>query len=61
VNGTVTEQPLQLKAIERGKQIDPQLQADDVVFIPFSMVKNIALGATSILASASSAAVYAAH
>jgi polysaccharide export outer membrane protein len=61
VNGEVTEQPLELKAIERGKQPDPQLEADDVIFVPFSMLKNIALGATSILASASSAAVYVAH
>ncbi len=61
VNGAVTEQPLELKAIERGKRSDPQLEADDIVFIPFSMAKNVALGATSILASASSAAVYVAH
>ncbi len=61
VNGTVTEQPLALKAIERGKESDPQLEADDIVFIPFSMAKNIALGSNSILASASSAAVYVAH
>ena len=61
VNGSVTEQPLELKAIERGKQADPQLEADDIVFIPFSLAKNVALGATSILASASSAAIYAVH
>jgi polysaccharide export outer membrane protein len=61
VNGTITDQPLALKAIERGKLSDVQLEADDIVFIPFSMYKNIALGATSILASASSAAVYATH
>ncbi|HEY0784759.1 MAG TPA: polysaccharide biosynthesis/export family protein [Acidobacteriaceae bacterium] len=61
VNGRVTEQPLALKAIERGQRADPQLEADDIVFIPFSMVKNVALGATSILASASSAAIYAVH
>jgi polysaccharide export outer membrane protein len=61
VSGTVIEQLLALPAIERGKQPDLELQADDVVYIPFSMVKNVALGATSILASASSAAVYVAH
>ncbi len=61
INGVVTEQPLALKAIERGRQTDPQLEADDIVFIPFSIFKNVALGATTILASASSAAVYAAH
>jgi polysaccharide export outer membrane protein len=56
-----TETPLQLKNIERGKQADPELQADDIVFVPFSLAKNIALGATSIFASASSAVIYAAH
>ena len=59
-NGLV-EMPLQLREIERGKAADPQLEADDVVFIPFSMAKNIALGASSIFASASSAVIYAAH
>ncbi len=60
-NGGFVEVPLQLKDIERGKAADPQLEADDVVFVPFSMAKNIALGATSIFASASSAVIYAAH
>jgi len=61
VNGVVSEQPLELKAIERGEQPDRQLQADDIVFVPFSLLRNVAVGATSIVASASSAAVYAAH
>jgi polysaccharide export outer membrane protein len=61
VNGVVVERPLELKAIERGQRSDPQLEADDIVFIPFSLLKNVALGATTIVASASSAAVYAAH
>ena len=61
VNGTVTEQPLALRAIERGKQPDVQLEADDIIYVPFSLAKNIALGANSIVASASSAAVYAVH
>ena len=59
--GGFVEVPLPLKDIERGKAADPQLEADDVVFVPFSMAKNIALGATSIVASASSAVIYAAH
>lgn len=58
VNGTVTEQKLPLRQMELGKKPDMQLQADDVIYVPFSMAKNVALGATSIVASASSAAVY---
>jgi len=61
VNGVVSEQPLELKAIERGEQPDRELEADDIIFVPFSLLRNVAVGATSIVASASSAAVYAAH
>ena len=57
----IVEQPLPLRSIERGKAADPELEADDIVFIPFSMARNIAIGATSIVASASSAVIYAAH
>ena len=59
VNGNVMEQKLPLKEMEQGKKPDMQLQANDVIYVPFSMAKNVALGATSIVASASSAAVYA--
>jgi polysaccharide biosynthesis/export protein len=59
VNGVMEEQPLPLAAIERGKKPDLELQADDIVYVPFSLAKNVALGASSIVASASSAAVYA--
>ncbi len=60
-NGVATELPLPLKAIQRGKLPDPQLRNDDVVYIPFSLGKNLALGASSIAASASSALIYAAY
>lgn len=60
VHGQPTEIPLRLKAIESGKLPDLPLQNDDIVYIPFSFGKNLALGAPSIAASASSALVYAA-
>ena len=60
-NGVTTEQTLHLKAMEHGKQPDLALQNDDIVYIPFSFTKNLALGASSIAASASSAIVYAAY
>ena len=60
-NGVTTELPLHLKAMEHGKQPDLALENDDIVFIPFSFSKNLALGASSIAASASSAIVYAAY
>lgn len=61
VQGRTEEIPLGLKAIERGKQPDVALQDDDIVYVPFSFAKNIALGAPAIAASASSAIIYAAY
>lgn len=61
VNGSATEVSLHLKAVEQGKEPDPALHNNDIVFIPFSLGKNIALGASSIAASASSAIIYAAY
>ncbi len=60
-NGVTTELPLHLKAMEHGKQPDLALQNDDIVYIPFSFTKNLALGASSVAASASSAIIYAAY
>lgn len=60
VNGSYQEQPISLKDIERGKQPDMQLEGDDVLYVPFSMAKNIIVGASGIMSSTSSAAIYAA-
>lgn len=60
VNGVPTEIPLHLKEMESGKIPDRALQNNDVLYVPFSFTKNLALGAPSIAASASSAIVYAA-
>jgi polysaccharide export outer membrane protein len=60
VKGVATEQPLHIKAMEKGKSPDVALQNNDIVYIPFSFGKNLALGANTIAASASSALVYAA-
>lgn len=61
VNGNYREQTVALKEIERGKAPDMQLEADDVLYVPFSMARNVVLGASSILSSTSSAAIYAAR
>jgi polysaccharide export outer membrane protein len=52
------ELPIQLAAMEKGKQPDMTLQPDDVLFVPFSWMKNTAVNASSIAASTSSAAIY---
>jgi polysaccharide export outer membrane protein len=53
--------PIQLAEIQKGKQPDLTLQPNDVLYIPFSWMKNVAMSASSIAASTSSAAIYAVH
>jgi polysaccharide export outer membrane protein len=58
-NGQFKERDLPLKEIEQGKAPDELLEADDVIFIPFSFGKNVLMGTNSIVASTSSALIYA--
>jgi polysaccharide biosynthesis/export protein len=57
-DGSHVEIPLQLSAMEKGKQPDMQLQADDIVYVPFSYARNVAVGAGSLVGATSSAAIY---
>jgi polysaccharide export outer membrane protein len=50
--------PLALSSMQKGKVGDRQLQADDIIYVPFSYLRNSALGLTGIMASATSAAIY---
>jgi polysaccharide export outer membrane protein len=59
-NGQV-ELPVHLDAIEKGKQPDVMLQANDIVYVPFSWMKNVAMSSSSIAASTAGAAVYVVH
>ena len=59
VNGNYQEQQVSLEEIEKGKKPDMQLEADDVLYVPFSMAKNVVLGASGIVSATSSAAIYA--
>jgi polysaccharide biosynthesis/export protein len=47
-----------LDAIQKGKQPDILLEANDVIFVPFNYGKNFILNGTAIAASVASAAVY---
>jgi polysaccharide export outer membrane protein len=49
--------PADLGRIERGKSPDITLQADDIVYIPFSYSKNFAINAAALATSATTAAV----
>ena len=52
------ELPVPLDKMQKGKQPDFDLQADDIIYIPFSYIKNFAVNGSGIAASAASAAVY---
>jgi polysaccharide export outer membrane protein len=56
--GGVVEIDLEVNAIEKGKKPDVALLADDVVYVPFSFLRNIGINGQGILASATSAAIY---
>jgi len=57
-DGTPVEIPLQLSDMEKGKKPDLQLHADDIVYVPFSYMRNMAVGASALIGSTSSAAIY---
>jgi polysaccharide export outer membrane protein len=54
----VEEIDLQVSAMEKGKRPDVALLPDDVVYIPFSFMRNVEVNGSGILASATSAAIY---
>jgi polysaccharide biosynthesis/export protein len=57
-DGSHVEIPLQLSAMQKGKRPDMELQADDILYVPFSYARNMAVGAGSLVSSTSSAAIY---
>jgi polysaccharide export outer membrane protein len=57
-DGSHVDLPLQLSAMQKGKQPDLPLQADDIVYVPFSYARNMAVGAGSLVGATSSAAIY---
>jgi polysaccharide export outer membrane protein len=54
-----TETKIQLSDMQKGKIPDILLQPDDIIYVPFSYLKNIATNASTLLAAAGAAAVYA--
>jgi len=56
--GGYQSDPLPLSAMQKGKKPDMQLQAGDIVYVPFSYLRNAALGITGIAAAATGAVIY---
>jgi polysaccharide export outer membrane protein len=54
----VQEIDLPVGAMQKGKMPDVALLPDDVIYVPFSFLRNVGVNAQGILASATSAAIY---
>jgi polysaccharide export outer membrane protein len=56
--GSYSTAPLPLSAMQKGKKPDLQLQAGDIIYVPFSYLRNAALGIGNIAAATAGAAIY---
>jgi polysaccharide biosynthesis/export protein len=56
--GGYQEIALNFSAMQKGKKPDMLLQPDDIVYMPFSYLRNIATTSSGIVASAASAAIF---
>jgi len=61
VDGITQSLDLPLRDMERGREPDVPLEANDILYVPFSVAKNLSMGLANITAAASSALIYATH
>ncbi|MGA7523670.1 MAG: polysaccharide biosynthesis/export family protein [Acidobacteriaceae bacterium] len=59
IDGRPLSVELPLRDMERGREPDVSLRPNDIVYVPFSVIRNFSLGLASIAAAASSALIYA--
>jgi polysaccharide biosynthesis/export protein len=57
-DGTYVEFPLDYQNMVNGKITPPQLQAQDIVYVPMSKIKATFSDATGVISAATSAAIY---
>lgn len=57
-DGSFDETNIQIAKMQKGKEPDTALEPGDIVYVPFSYIKGIGLGASGIAASVASAAIY---
>ncbi len=55
------EMPVRLDQMEKGKEPPLMLQANDIVYVPFSWMKNMAMSSANIAAATAGSAVYVVH
>ena len=53
-----TETPIQLSKMQKGKEPDIKLEASDIIYVPFSYMRNFGMQATGVVSSLGSAVVY---
>ena len=51
--------PLPLSAMQKGKQSDIPLRPGDIVYVPFSYLRNLAVESSGVVAAATGASIYA--
>jgi polysaccharide export outer membrane protein len=54
-----TDNPLPLSAMQKGKQADLPMHPGDIIYVPFSYVRNVAAESSGVVAAATSATIYA--
>jgi polysaccharide export outer membrane protein len=59
IDGLTHSIDLPLHDMERGRAPDVPLRANDILYVPFSLTKNLSLGIANITAAAGSALIYA--
>ncbi|MGD0913795.1 MAG: polysaccharide biosynthesis/export family protein [Terracidiphilus sp.] len=57
-DGSYVEMKVALSKMEKGQQADMELQPDDIVFLPFSYLRNMATNMTALAAAAATATIY---
>ncbi|HVW77355.1 MAG TPA: hypothetical protein VHB45_07065, partial [Alloacidobacterium sp.] len=57
-DGVYVEQQLPLSSMQKGKVADMYLQPDDILYVPFSYLRNFALNSANVVGEVGAAAVY---
>lgn len=57
-DGTYIEIPVQLSAMQKGKRSDMFMQADDILYVPFSYIRNMGSNLSNLVSAAAAASVY---
>jgi polysaccharide biosynthesis/export protein len=57
-NGSYVEIALPLSEMQRGKRADLILQADDIIYVPYSYLRNMLINVDALVASATTASIY---